>query len=62
MVKNIVALLTRFIPRTILQRVAHLGLQSIGWIYAGKTFEDPIDGELIEKCCLMAEYVRVPMP
>jgi SAM-dependent methyltransferase len=55
-VKNIVALLTRFIPRTILQRVAHLGLQSIGWLYKGKTLEDPIDGRTYRK---MLPYGRV---
>ena len=56
MVKNIVALLTRFIPRTILQRVAHLGLRSIAWVYTGKTFEDPIDGRTYRK---MLPYGRV---
>ncbi len=49
MVKNIVALLTRFVPRTLLQRVAHLGLQSVGWIYMGSTLEDPIDGRTYRK-------------
>ena len=56
MVKNIVALLTRFIPRTMLQRVAHLGLQSIGWIYNGQTLEDPINGRTYRK---MLPYGRV---
>ena len=56
MVNNIVALLTRFIPRTMLQRVAHLGLQSIGWIYNGQTLEDPINGRTYRK---MLPYGRV---
>lgn len=56
MVKNIVALLTRFIPRTLLQRVAHVGLKSISWFYAGSTFEDPIDGRTYRK---MLPYGRV---
>ena len=56
MVQNIVALLTRFIPRTLLQRVAHVGLKSISWFYAGSTFEDPIDGRTYRK---MLPYGRV---
>ena len=56
MVKNIVALLTRFIPRTMLQRVAHLGLQSISWIYNGSQFEDPIDGRTYRR---LLPYGRV---
>ena len=56
MVKNIVALLTRFIPRTMLQRVAHLGMQSISWIYNGSKFEDPIDGRTYRK---LLPYGRV---
>ena len=60
MVKNLVALLTRFIPRTLLQRVAHLGLQSISWLYSGSSLEDPIDGRLYRK---MLPYGRVrPRP
>jgi len=55
-VKNIVALLTRFIPRTMLQKFAHLGLQSIGWIYHGQTLEDPINGRTYRK---MLPYGRV---
>tara|TARA_B110000093_G_C12864701_1_gene364923 strand:+ start:216 stop:986 length:771 start_codon:yes stop_codon:yes gene_type:complete len=55
-VKNIVALLTRFIPRTMLQRVAHLGLQSISWIYNGSQFEDPIDGRTYRR---LLPYGRV---
>ncbi|HIB77389.1 MAG TPA: SAM-dependent methyltransferase [Flavobacteriales bacterium] len=45
MVKILVAFLTRFIPRTMLQRVAHIGLQSISWFYFGNKLEDPIDGK-----------------
>ena len=39
-----------------LQRVAHLGLQSIGWIYNGQTLEDPINGRTYRK---MLPYGRV---
>ena len=44
MIKTLISVLTRFIPRTVLQRGAHLGLKAFSWIYAGSQFEDPIDG------------------
>ena len=39
-----------------LQKFAHLGLQSIGWIYHGQTLEDPINGRTYRK---MLPYGRV---
>ncbi len=39
-----------------LQRVAHLGLQSISWIYNGSQFEDPIDGRTYRR---LLPYGRV---
>ena len=56
MVKHFIAFLTRFIPRTTLQRVAHLGFKSVSWIYSGSRFEDPIDGATYRK---MLPYGRV---
>lgn len=56
MVKTIIALLTRFIPRTVLQRGAHLGLKTFSWVYSGNKFEDPIDGRGYRK---LLPYGRV---
>ncbi len=56
MVKSIIALLTRFIPRTVLQRGAHLGLRAFCWIYYGSKYEDPIDGKKYRK---LLPYGRV---
>ncbi|WP_306643642.1 class I SAM-dependent methyltransferase [Sanyastnella coralliicola] len=41
---KIVSFVTRFIPRHILQRVAHLFLQLLSFFYRGKNIEDPISG------------------
>ena len=56
MVKTIIALLTRFIPRNVLQRGAHLGLRTFCWVYSGRNFEDPIDGKKYRK---LLPYGRV---
>jgi SAM-dependent methyltransferase len=56
LVKTIIALLTRFIPRTVLQSGAHLVLKSFSWVYAGNNFEDPIDGRKYRK---LLPYGRV---
>ena len=56
MIKTLIALLTRFIPRIVLQRGAHLGLRTFSWIYAGSRFEDPIDGKGYRK---LLPYGRV---
>ena len=56
MVKTIISFLTRFIPRNVLQRGAHLGLRTISWVYAGRNFEDPIDGKKYRK---LLPYGRV---
>ena len=56
MVKTIIALLTRFIPRTVLQRGAHLGLRTFCCVYTGSKFEDPIDGRKYRK---LLPYGRV---
>jgi SAM-dependent methyltransferase len=56
LVKTIIALLTRFIPRTLLQRGAHLGLKTFSWVYSGSRFEDPIDGKGYRK---LLPYGRV---
>ena len=39
-----------------LQRGAHLGLRTISWVYAGRNFEDPIDGKKYRK---LLPYGRV---
>ena len=42
--RALISLVTRFVPRHLLQRVAHLALQAISPFYWGKRFEDPING------------------
>ncbi len=56
MIKTLISVLTRFIPRTVLQRGAHLGLKAFSWVYAGSQFEDPIDGRKYRK---LLPYGRV---
>ena len=56
MVKTLISLLTRFIPRTVLQRGAHLGLKTFCWVYAGSKYKDPIDGRGYRK---LLPYGRV---
>ncbi|MDG1261361.1 MAG: methyltransferase domain-containing protein [Flavobacteriales bacterium] len=41
---KIISFVTRFIPRHILQRVAHLFLQVLSLFYRGNKIEDPING------------------
>ncbi|MGB0422926.1 MAG: class I SAM-dependent methyltransferase [Flavobacteriales bacterium] len=41
---KIIAFVTRFIPRHILQRVAHFFLRILSLFYRGNKFEDPITG------------------
>lgn len=53
---GMVSLLTRWVPRTTLQRGAHVALNSIAWAYAGQTFEDPIVGKTYRK---LLPYGRV---
>ena len=53
---GLVSVLTRWVPRTVLQRGAHLVLQSVAWSYAGNTLEDPIVGKSYRK---MLPYGRV---
>ena len=53
---GLVSVLTRWVPRTVLQRGAHLALQTVAWTYAGSTLEDPIVGKSYRK---MLPYGRV---
>ena len=53
---GLVSVLTRWVPRTVLQRGAHLALQAVAWTYAGSRFEDPITGKSYRK---MLPYGRV---
>jgi len=53
---GLVSALTRWVPRTVLQRGAHLALQSVAWAYAGSSLEDPIVGKSYRK---MLPYGRV---
>ena len=53
---GLVSILTRWVPRTVLQRGAHLALQSVAWSYAGDVLEDPIVGKSYRK---MLPYGRV---
>jgi len=41
---KIISFVTRFIPRHLLQRVAHLFLQVLSIFYRGNKIEDPING------------------
>ena len=47
--KFLIKFLLRVVPRHHLHKVAHLGLCSIAWFYAGKKFEDPITGKKYRK-------------
>lgn len=49
MIKYIIALATRFIPRHQLQKVAHTFMKAITPFYTGNNFEDPIDGRTYRK-------------
>ena len=42
--RALISFVTRFVPRHLLQRVAHFALQAISPFYWGKRFEDPING------------------
>ena len=42
--RALISFVTRFVPRHLLQRVAHIALQAISPFYWGKRFEDPING------------------
>ena len=53
---GMVSMLTRWVPRTILQRGAHVALQSIAWWYKGEALEDPITGRTYRR---MLPYGRV---
>ena len=53
---GMVSLLTRWVPRTVLQRGAHLALNAVAWAYAGDQLEDPIVGRSYRK---MLPYGRV---
>jgi SAM-dependent methyltransferase len=53
---GLVSVLTRWVPRTVLQRGAHLALQTVAWAYSGSRFEDPITGKSYRK---MLPYGRV---
>ena len=58
---GLVSILTRWVPRTVLQRGAHLALQSVAWSYAGDTLEDPIVGKSYRRCCRTDVSEVVPM-
>jgi len=47
--RALISLITRFVPRHLLQRVAHIGLQLISPFYWGNRFEDPINGKTYRK-------------
>lgn len=47
--RALISFVTRFVPRHILQRVAHLGLQALSPLYRGSRFEDPINGKTYRK-------------
>lgn len=49
MVKYLIAISTRFIPRHWLQKVAHLAMRMVAPFYAGRSFEDPINGKTYRK-------------
>ncbi|MDA0728378.1 MAG: methyltransferase domain-containing protein [Bacteroidetes bacterium] len=53
---GLVSVLTRWVPRTVLQRGAHVALQGVAWAYAGSRFEDPISGKSYRR---MLPYGRV---
>jgi SAM-dependent methyltransferase len=53
---GLVSVLTRWVPRTVLQRGAHVALQAVAWAYAGSRFEDPISGKSYRR---MLPYGRV---
>ncbi len=42
--RALISFVTRFIPRHLLQRVAHIALQVLSPFYRGSRFEDPING------------------
>ncbi len=47
--KNIIAFFSRYIPRHIQQKIAHLILIILSPFYRGNKFEDPIDGKTYRK-------------
>jgi SAM-dependent methyltransferase len=47
--RALISFVTRFIPRHLLQRVAHIALQLISPFYWGSRFEDPINGKKYRK-------------
>lgn len=60
MIKYLIALSTRFIPRHWLQKVAHLAMRIVAPFYAGNRFEDPITGKTYRK---LLPYGRInPRP
>lgn len=54
--KHLISFITRFIPRHILQLVAHKMLQVVGFFMRGNKFEDPIDGRTYRR---LLPYGRV---
>ena len=47
--RALISFVTRFIPRHLLQRVAHIALQLVSPFYWGGRFEDPINGKKYRK-------------
>lgn len=47
--KYLFSFLLRFIPRPLLQRVAHIGLRTLSVFYIGSKVKDPIDGRTYRK-------------
>lgn len=47
--RALISFITRFVPRHLLQRFAHLALQMVSPFYRGQKFEDPINGRMYRK-------------
>lgn len=58
--RHLIAILTRFVPRHILQQFTHWTILRIAFLWSGNRFEDPISGKTYRK---MLPYGRVnPRP
>lgn len=58
--RHLIAILTRFVPRHILQQFTHWTILRIAFLWSGDRFEDPISGKTYRK---MLPYGRVnPRP
>ena len=60
MVKNLVSLFSRFIPRHLLQNWAAFFLRTIAFVYSGNKFEDPITGKRYRKLLPYGRIVSRP--